>query len=355
MRLLLWHWGRRGAGPLFTARLASALAAQPGQHVALSLAAGADILRGPAPPPCAWAEPTYESALGYMAQRALSPLLRARTIGYLRALSPDLAICGMPALLDSRMRAGLVALRIPYAVVVHDAAAHPGDSLSFRMVAQQTLLRGARHVICLSGHVESALRGQGVERIVTLWHPPVEVGPVPPITKRVRPHLLYFGRLLPYKGLDLLADSLDLLGPARNFDLRICGEGPESPALSRLRRMPGVTVENRWFDDAELPGLLAWADALVLPYREASQSGVAALAIAAGRHVLATAVGGLPEQLAGLDHAHLCAPEPGAIAAGLRGLTARLAAGGDVAAAGDARSWPVMAAALLRGVQSDKI
>ena len=42
--------------------------------------------------------------------------------------------------------------------------------------------------------------------------------------------------------------------------------------------MPGVTVERRWFGDEELPDLLGWADALVLPYREASQSGVAALA-----------------------------------------------------------------------------
>ena len=76
-----------------------------------------------------------------------------------------------------------------------------------------------------------------------------------------------------------------------------------------MRACPGVTVENRWVPETEIGSLLAWSDALILPYREASQSGVAAAAIAAGRPVIATRVGGLGEQLAATPHAILCAPD----------------------------------------------
>jgi glycosyltransferase involved in cell wall biosynthesis len=329
MRTLVWHWGRRGAGPIFAAKLADAIDQLPGQAAALSLPAAAQILDGPDAPPCAWAEPTYESHLGYLWQRLLTPVVGYRTRTHLRALRPDIAICAMPALLDARMTAGLKALAIPYAVIVHDATAHPGDGWRFRALDQQQILRGAKHLFCLSQHVENGLRRQGYgtggQGLTKLWHPLIGFAtPLAPPAAATRPRVLHFGRLLPYKGLDLLADALTLLGPARDFDLRICGEGPNSPALSRLATMPGVKVENRWFSDAELPELLNWAGALVLPYREASQSGVAALAIAAGRQVLATNVGGLPEQLGHLPGALLCAPEPGAIAAGLQTLLARL-------------------------------
>jgi glycosyltransferase involved in cell wall biosynthesis len=342
---------------MFAARLAEAIAMLPGQEAVLSLPAGAEILAGPEAPHCAWAEPTYESPLGYVGQRLLNPFVAGRTRRHLRELAPDIAICAMPALLDGRMLAGLGRLGIPYAVIVHDATAHPGDSLSFRALGQQGALRKARHLFCLSAHVESGLRRQGFgtggQGLTKLWHPPFSfAATLPPVAHAARPRVLHFGRLLPYKGLDLLAEAMALLGPGAEFDLRICGEGPQSQALMRLAAMPGVTVENRWFSDAELPGLLSWAGGLVLPYREASQSGVAAMALAAGRQVLATNVGGLPEQLGGQPGALLCAPEPGAIAAGLQTLLHRLReapSGQEPSAAG--ADWHDFAAALLGALQ----
>jgi glycosyltransferase involved in cell wall biosynthesis len=66
--------------------------------------------------------------------------------------------------------------------------------------------------------------------------------------------------------------------------------------------------------ETEIGSLLGWSDALILPYREASQSGVAAAALAAGRPVIATRVGGLREQLAAAPQAVLCEPDPASIA-----------------------------------------
>jgi glycosyltransferase involved in cell wall biosynthesis len=135
--------------------------------------------------------------------------------------------------------------------------------------------------------------------------------------------LLSFGRLLPYKGLDLLADALRRLGPQPGLAVRVVGAGPESPELAALRALPGVTVENRWVPEDEVGALLGWADAVVLPYREASQSGVAAAALAAHRRVIATDVGGLREQLAGEKLAILCEPRADSLADALRRLLDR--------------------------------
>jgi glycosyltransferase involved in cell wall biosynthesis len=153
-------------------------------------------------------------------------------------------------------------------------------------------------------------------------HPPWSFAGAPPAP---RAHggalrLLSFGRLLPYKGLDLLAEALRLLGPRPDLEVRVVGNGPESPALTALRQLPGVTVENRWVPEAEVEPLFAWADALVLSHREASQSGGAAAAVAARRWVVATSVGGIAEQLRDEPMAVLCEPAADSLAAALRRL-----------------------------------
>ena len=84
--------------------------------------------------------------------------------------------------------------------------------------------------------------------------------------------------------------------------------------------MPNVTVENRWVPEIEVADLLGWADGLVLSHREASQSGVAAAAVAAGRRVVATRVGGLAEQLGDEPLATLCEPDAAAIAAAIASM-----------------------------------
>jgi glycosyltransferase involved in cell wall biosynthesis len=350
LKFLVWHWGRRGAGPVVAARLAAAIGELDSDSAALSLAAGAEILASPAAPPCIWPEPTYASRAGYAAQRLKSPLTAGRITRQLAAIKPDIAICAMPALLDARMTAGLRRAKIPYAVIVHDAAGHPGESLNFWLLGQDRLLRQAAALFPLSSHVEMILRAKTYPALIQkLWLPPLSFGPraAPPLAHGGRPRLLCFGRLLAYKGLDLLADALVSFGDSLPYDVKICGDGPKSADLDRLKTMPHVTVDHRWIPEAELPALIAWADAIVLPYREASQSGVAAAAIAQGRYVLATHVGGLPEQLAGVPGAKLCDPTAAAIGEGLKTLFAGPTAPADDSAAEWRRFAQAMRLALI--------
>ena len=324
MRILVWQWSRFGSAPRFAALLAEGLAAVPGATVTLSLAAGAEILRSRKPPRCDLPVVTYNGWLGFLFRVATAPAMILRLARRISASRPDVAVCAMAGPLDLMMAATLRLLGIPFIVLVHDADAHPGDGFPMQMWIQRRLCHRAATVATLSDHVGESVLRQGLagttdRPLIRLNHPPLpyEIRREPPgVDSHFR--LLSFGRLLPYKGLDLLAEGLRRLGPDPAITVRVVGSGPESPALAMLRTLPSVIVENRWVPEDEVGTLLGWADAIVLPYREASQSGVAAAALAAGRYVIATKVGGLTEQLLNEPLAVLCEPQPDSLADALQ-------------------------------------
>jgi len=59
----------------------------------------------------------------------------------------------------------------------------------------------------------------------------------------------------------------------------------------------GAEVVNRWLTEDEIGALLPRFHGVVLSHAEASQSGVAAAALGSGIPLIATPVGGLPEQV----------------------------------------------------------
>ncbi|MEQ8764419.1 MAG: glycosyltransferase family 4 protein [Planctomycetota bacterium] len=124
------------------------------------------------------------------------------------------------------------------------------------------------------------------------------------------PRVLFFGRLSRYKGLDVLIDAASRVAkevPGVRFV--IAGRGEDiAPYLERIERPELFEIHNRRIEDEELPGLFGRASVVALPYREASQSGVAALALAFGRPVVATRVGGIPEMIQDGEQGLLVAP-----------------------------------------------
>ena len=353
MRVLVWQWGRRGAGPRYAVELAAGLRGVPGVEALLSLSRQAEILAVAHAPQCDLPMETYSGLRDLVLRLPRLPFEVGGLAKRIAALRPDVAICAMPAPLDVLMAAALRRAQVPHAVVIHDADLHPGDIHSLQMVLQRRLARSADALVALSRHVGDRLLEQGVARpgrLVQTEHPPLSYGapPPPPRAHGGKLRLLCFGRLLPYKGLDLLAEAMAGLGPRDDLELRVVGNGPESPVLNQLRALPGVTVENRWVPEEEVASILAWADALVLPYREASQSGVAAAAIAARRFVVATQVGGITEQLEGSAMARLVPPDAKALGAALVALAVEQAP--FVAPMED--SWPGVMAALVRDLSA---
>jgi glycosyltransferase involved in cell wall biosynthesis len=133
--------------------------------------------------------------------------------------------------------------------------------------------------------------------------------------------LVFVGRLLHNKGLDVLAEALKLLEDASVFAL-IVGSGPFLGHFEAVATEAGVSdqMEFAGFVPDELVyTILNSADAFVLPSRWESFSISALEAMAAGLPVIGTRVGGFAQWTG--DSAHLVAPEdPRELAAAIQRL-----------------------------------
>jgi glycosyltransferase involved in cell wall biosynthesis len=107
--------------------------------------------------------------------------------------------------------------------------------------------------------------------------------------------LLFLGRILHYKGVDLLLEALPMLDPNKINGLTIAGKVDKNLAIHQ--HTPQVSWIDRWLEPEEMNQLLADAHILVLPYREATQSGLVTLGISTNIPMVCTRVGALPEQL----------------------------------------------------------
>jgi glycosyltransferase involved in cell wall biosynthesis len=111
------------------------------------------------------------------------------------------------------------------------------------------------------------------------------------------------GHVRPYKGtMTLLAAWQQARRPAGAL-LVVVGEsylsGPERRQVADAVSMDRtVLFIDRYVTDEELVSFLNRAEALVLPYLSASQSGMLAIARAIGLPCIATSAGGLAEQAA---------------------------------------------------------
>jgi glycosyltransferase involved in cell wall biosynthesis len=177
-----------------------------------------------------------------------------------------------------------------------------------------------------------------------LTRQPEEV-PLPAELRDVEgPVILAFGLIRPYKGTDVLLEAFSRVEGA---ELWIVGmpRVPMEPLRELAAKASGrVRFVDRFIPDPEIPAFMRRADLVALPYRNIEQSGVLYTALAFGRPLVLSDVGGFPE-IAAEGAARLAAPEDSeALAAVLRELLAdpaereTLAAGALAAAAGH-YSW----------------
>ena len=128
--------------------------------------------------------------------------------------------------------------------------------------------------------------------------------------------IIYVGRLSGEKNLEVLVEATAKL--LARFDVRlvIVGDGPLRRPLEELARRRGVAVDwRRVVPHAELPSLLAAADAFVLPSLTVGHPKVLLEAMACGVPCVASSVGGNRAIVADGDSGLLFDPrDPGALA-----------------------------------------
>jgi glycosyltransferase involved in cell wall biosynthesis len=242
--------------------------------------------------------------------------------------------------------------RRPLVLTAHDVL--PREPRPGQVRAQLRLYEAVDAVVAHSRYGLSRLRSLGVpERKLEVIHhgafehltrQPHEL-PLPDELARVDgPVVLFFGLLRPYKGIETLLTAWREVDGA---ELWIVGRPRMDLVGLRASAPARVRFVARFVSDAELPAFFRRAEIVVLPYARTErldQSGVLATALAFGKPLVLSNVGGFSE-IAEAGAALLVPPDdPRALAAQLQALLgdpaarAALASGASAAAAGP-YSW----------------
>jgi glycosyltransferase involved in cell wall biosynthesis len=261
-------------------------------------------------------EDASKSAFEFPAERlldSLDPLSWARTLRHIRRCAPDVLVVQWwhPYFAASfgAVAYGARAMGIRVVFVAHNVLPHE-SSPADRLLAKFAYRAASRFVV--HARAEEARVRALVRRAE------VAVNPHPvydhfdtdaaPSQQEARAALgvdaervlLFFGLIRPYKGLDVLLDAMPAIVERTGATLLIAGECYEGleeyeRQIDRLGIGAHVRLDARYVANEEVPTLMAAADAVVLPYRHATQSGVVQVAYGCGRPVITSAVGGIPE------------------------------------------------------------
>ena len=191
--------------------------------------------------------------------------------------------------------------RYPLVITVHDPVHHVGDVESAR--TPQKLVhwgyRRADHLITHAEQLKSVLVDDihvPAARITVIPHIALSsAGPEVAIAERGK-RLLFFGRIWEYKGLEYLIRAEPLIS-ARipDVEIVIAGRGEDFEKYRRMMVNPSrFEIHNQNIPEALVAEFFSEASVVVLPYVDASQSGVVPVAYSYARPVVATSVGGLP-------------------------------------------------------------
>jgi len=242
----------------------------------------------------------------------MNPLSWVSTALALRRSAPDVLLIAY----WSSMLAPLCAvLRIVSGIrtvaLLHNFTSH--EPLPAERLFQKMLLSSADGFLTLSGSVHQEIEASGKSiRDIVLFHPVYEPqGPVLPKGDARRALglpgdakvLLFFGYVRRYKGLEELLDAMAIaLAHDQSLMLVVAGEfiddaGRFQAQAERLGISERVDFRPGYVPAGGVAELFAAADAVVLPYRSATQSGVVPLAYGHGVPVIARDAGGLSSQV----------------------------------------------------------
>ncbi len=192
--------------------------------------------------------------------------------------------------------------RCALVVTVHDPRQHYGDQGGHK-TPQFVFDYGFRRAHRLIVHAQQSRQilvdevHLPPERIHVIPHIRIGVDDVEPLYPEDDHLILFWGRIWPYKGLDYLIRAEPLItAQLPEARIMIAGQGEDFARYRAMMVHPEkFVVHNEYIPDTRAVEYFQRASVVVLPYLEASQSGVVPVAYTFAKPVIVTSVGGLPE------------------------------------------------------------
>ncbi len=204
-------------------------------------------------------------------------------------------------------------LRSKVLFICHNVFPHERFPLD-RMLTWLTLKKGDYFVLHSSKEAEELKSIVKDAKYMVNMHPTysefkrveTESGAVPVDQASV---LLFFGFVRPYKGLKVLIQAMASIPEIVHLNIvgDFGGAKDEYMAMiEKLHLLERISVRDGYIPDKEVGEYFERCDAVVLPYLDATQSGIAQIAFGFEKPVIATKVGGLPEVVKDGETGVLC-------------------------------------------------
>ncbi|MCR5774259.1 MAG: glycosyltransferase [Lachnospiraceae bacterium] len=206
-------------------------------------------------------------------------------------------------------------LRSKILFICHNVFPHERFPLD-RMLTRSTLKRGDYFILHSSREAEELRSIIPNAKYRVNMHPTysefkrveAESGAVPVDQSSV---ILFFGFVRPYKGLKVLIQAMASLPEIIHLNIVGDFDGAKDTYMHMIEDLhlaDRISVRDGYVPDREVGEFFERCDAVVLPYLDATQSGIAQIAFGFEKPVIATEVGGLPEVVTEGETGVLCKP-----------------------------------------------
>jgi glycosyltransferase involved in cell wall biosynthesis len=251
---------------------------------------------------------TYSNKLGFLFSTCLLPIKIFQLVVAIKQLESRKILCTMHHLWNPAIGWIFKLMNFEYSLIVHDANIHPGDGGWLMQKILDIDIRLGSNLIALTENVKCQLLSKPIRKKDVEV---IQLGPFfessqissKTIFQKKEFRLLFFGRFSEYKGIELLIDAfLTVRSNSSNIFLSIIGQGNISEKYERKAVENGISLRNEWIDEKDITSIFDIHDLCIIPYIEASQSGVISIAASRGLPVIITPHKGLMEQISRLEN-----------------------------------------------------
>lgn len=237
------------------------------------------------------------------------------------ALSPTVVIFLEDSILMQQVNEILHKAGISTAIVIHDIQHHPYRNMGvrkimvdiIRRVMTKKTIKMCTRIILLSKNSEMAFRNKYKNNNSVVFRLPAHIPNAQPttpseLTDDFGDYFLFFGRIDEYKGINRLCLAYSALPTElkNTKKLVIAGKGTLSDEeLGLIKADANIHLINRFIEDGEMIWLFNNSSAVIMPYIEASQSGVLPIAYKYGKPVIVSNLQGLTENVSAGKTGHV--------------------------------------------------
>ena len=190
-------------------------------------------------------------------------------------------------------------------LLAHDRAPVPGHKTWERLLTRRVFKRVDGFLVHADEMVGQLKEFSDTSHVRKIYHPLYDFylqwdGSSPVVKDPETLRVLFFGKIRKYKGLSVFLKAMAHVKEEIPIHATIAGEFyvdpvPYRKAAERLGLSDLLTWRERYIPNEEVPRLFRETDLVVLPYLEATQSGVVPVAYQFEVPVVASDVGGLSE------------------------------------------------------------